>query len=105
MVKKIISKKVTKEMISRVSVMKEEAQDQNTDESVKTTRQKRVCPFCQNKNLPSYTDISTLRRYLTERAKIVPKLRSGLCSKHQRVVTKQIKYARHLSLLPFTPKV
>ncbi len=89
-----------------------EIQEQNTDESappvagsVKTTRQKRVCPFCQNKNLPSYTDISTLRRYLTERARIVPKLRSGLCSKHQRVVTKQIKYARHLSLLPFTPKV
>lgn len=66
---------------------------------------KRNCYFCQSKTSPSYTDLANLKRYLTERAKIVPKQRSGACSKHQRAVTKNIKYARHLSLLPFVPKV
>lgn len=66
---------------------------------------KKACYFCQAKSSPSYTDLNNLRKYLTDRAKIVPKLRSGLCSKHQRAVAKNIKYARHLSLLPFVPKV
>lgn len=66
---------------------------------------KKSCSFCQSKTIPTYTDISSLRRYLTERAKIQPKMRSGVCSKHQRAVSRNIKYARHLSLLPFVPKV
>ncbi len=66
---------------------------------------KRSCYFCKSKTNPSYTDLVNLKRYLTERAKIVPKLRSSLCSKHQRAVSKNIKYARHLSLLPFVPTV
>lgn len=90
MVKKVISKKDSKD----------------TEPVVQTSaRSKRVCLFCQSKASPSYTDLVTLRRFLTDRAKIVPKLKSSLCSKHQRRVTKQIKYARHLALLPFTPKV
>ena len=68
-------------------------------------RVKKVCYFCQSKSYPSYLDISLLHRFTTERAKIVPRAKSHLCSKHQRGVAKQIKYARHLSLLPFTPKV
>lgn len=66
---------------------------------------KKACSFCQSKTNPSYTDMNVLRRFVTERAKLVPKLRSGLCSKHQRLVTKNVKYARHLSLLPFVPKL
>lgn len=104
MVKKVISSKLTKSQ--------PQSQDQIVDESGKTARTKKPCFYCQNehssssnKTLPTYTDIATLRRYQTDRAKIVPKLKSGLCSKHQRGATKQIKYARHLSLLPFTPKV
>ncbi len=68
-------------------------------------RPRRVCLFCQSKTNPSYTDISVLRRFTTDRVKIVPRTKNGLCSKHQRIVTRQIKYARHLSLLPFVPKV
>jgi small subunit ribosomal protein S18 len=68
-------------------------------------RAKKGCPFCQAKTTPSYTDLSVLRRFLTDRAKIVNKERSGVCSRHQRAVAKNIKYARHLSLLPFVPKV
>ncbi len=104
MVKKIISKKVTKQN-SEVPAKEVESRDQDIDELARTPKSRRVCLFCQSKSVPSYTDIVTLRHYLTERAKIVPKLRSNLCSKHQRVVTKQIKYSRHLALLPFTPKV
>lgn len=74
-------------------------------EGEKNLRVKRTCHFCQSKTSPSYTDLATLKKYLTDRAKIVAKLRSGVCSKHQRAVGKQIKYARHLSLLPFVPKV
>lgn len=66
---------------------------------------KRSCYFCKSKSDPTYTDLVNLKKYLTERAKIVPKLRSSLCAKHQRAVSRQIKYARHLSLLPFVPKV
>ena len=74
-------------------------------ESGTKTRSKRACAFCQGKSNPSYTDLSALRRFLTDRAKIVAKERSGVCSKHQRQVAKNIKYARHLALLPFVPKV
>ncbi|OGE22228.1 30S ribosomal protein S18 [Candidatus Daviesbacteria bacterium RIFCSPHIGHO2_01_FULL_40_24] len=68
-------------------------------------RTKKVCHFCQSKSNPSYTDMAVLRRFLTDRVKIQPAVKNGLCSKHQRVITRNIKYARHLALLPFVPKV
>lgn len=67
---------------------------------------KKVCFFCkatdENFKNPIYTDVLTLRKFVTDRGKIVGKARSGLCAKHQRKFTKQVKYARHLALLPFT---
>ncbi len=68
-------------------------------------RPKKVCYFCQNKVSPSYTELVSLRKFMTDRAKILPKGRSGVCSRHQRAVAKNIKYARHLALFPFVPKV
>lgn len=68
-------------------------------------RSKKACFFHQSKTEPSYTDIAVLRRFLSDRAKIVSRAKNSLCSKHQRLVSTQIKYARHLALLPFTPKV
>ena len=59
------------------------------------------CIFCAQTTEPSYTDSSALRKYLSDRARIVPKVRTNLCSKHQRKMTLAIKHARHLSLLPF----
>ena len=73
--------------------------------SSKFERSKKVCSFCQNKTNPSYTDLANLKRFLTDRAKIVGKTRTGICSKHQRAISRNIKYARHLALLPFVPKV
>ncbi|OGE25121.1 30S ribosomal protein S18 [Candidatus Daviesbacteria bacterium RIFCSPHIGHO2_02_FULL_39_12] len=68
-------------------------------------KRKRGCYFCQRQNSPSYTDLATLKKYLTDRVKILPRFRSALCAKHQREIAKNIKYARHLALLPFVPKV
>lgn len=66
---------------------------------------KRVCYFCENKVNPTYTDTVTLRKFLSDRAKIVSRVRSGACSKHQRAISREIKHARHLALLSFVPQV
>ncbi len=66
-----------------------------------TPRIKKVCVFCEGKTSPSYIDSVTLRRFLSDRGKILSKMRSGLCSKHQRRVAEEVKHARHLALLPF----
>ncbi|MGI6113017.1 MAG: 30S ribosomal protein S18 [Mahellales bacterium] len=64
---------------------------------------KRVCNFCVDKveNI-DYKDVSRLRRYITERGKILPKRISGNCAKHQRQLTIAIKRARNIALLPYT---
>ena len=64
-------------------------------------RQK-VCTFCVERNRKiDYKDFDTLRRFLTERAKIRPRRQTGTCARHQRAVARAIKRARHLALLPF----
>lgn len=63
------------------------------------------CPFCEEKKQPDYKDYQNLRKFLTDRAKIIGKRRSGVCSKHQRKITVAIKRARHLGLLPFAQKI
>ena len=59
------------------------------------------CYFDIENKEASLEDISSLRKFLTERGKIIPRSRSGLCAKHQRQLTTIIKHARHLGLLPF----
>ena len=100
-------KKITRKVISKASDSREETEEviEETEDLQKAGRSKKVCFFCQSKTIPSYTDTVVLRRFTTDRVKIVPRAKSNLCSKHQRVVTRQIKYARHLALLPFVPKV
>lgn len=64
---------------------------------------RKPCQFCMEKaELVDYKDIAKLKRFMTERGKIVPKRISGNCAQHQRDVTIAIKRARHLALLPFT---
>lgn len=63
------------------------------------------CPFCKAKVNPDYKDYDNLARYLSDRAKVLSKERSGICSKHQRRLTVAIKRARHLALLPFVPSL
>ncbi|MDP4177945.1 MAG: 30S ribosomal protein S18 [Bacillota bacterium] len=70
----------------------------------KMRRMKRkVCSFCMDKAVDiDYKDINKLRKYVTERGKILPRRISGTCAKHQRVLTEAIKRARNIALLPFT---
>ena len=68
----------------------------------KRRKKRKGCSFCQEKATSiDYKDTKKLQRYLTERGKIVPRRISGNCAKHQREVTKAIKRARNLALLPF----
>ena len=64
---------------------------------------KKVCSFCVDKvEAIDYKDVPKLRRYTTERGKILPRRISGNCAKHQRQLTVSIKRARNMALLPFT---
>ena len=64
---------------------------------------KKVCGFCVDKvESIDYKDIARLRRYISERAKILPRSVTGTCAHHQRELTVAIKRARHLALLPFS---
>lgn len=64
---------------------------------------KKVCSFCVDKiEAIDYKDVPKLRRYTTERGKILPRRISGNCAKHQRQLTIAIKRARNIALLPFT---
>jgi len=66
-------------------------------------RKRKVCAFCVDKvTAVDYKDVARLRRYLSERGKIVPKRISGNCARHQRQLTVAIKRARNIALLPFT---
>ncbi len=64
---------------------------------------KKVCQFCVDKvQQIDYKDVAKLRRYVSERAKILPRRITGTCAKHQRQLTVAIKRARHIALLPFS---
>lgn len=62
----------------------------------------KICRFCDDKSLKiDYKDERLLRRFITERGKIIPRRMSGTCARHQRQVTRAIKRARQVALLPF----
>ena len=64
---------------------------------------KKVCAFCVEKaESIDYKDVVKLRRYISDRAKILPRRITGTCAQHQRQLTEAIKRARHIALLPFT---
>ena len=65
-------------------------------------RKKKVCAFCAEKvEWIDYKDGAKLRKFVSERSKILPRRVTGTCAKHQREVTEAIKRARHMALLPF----
>jgi small subunit ribosomal protein S18 len=66
-------------------------------------RKKKVCQFCADKTETiDYKDVDKLRKYVTDRGKILPKRITGNCALHQREVTTAIKRARIVALLPYT---
>lgn len=65
-------------------------------------RRKKVCVFCGKDNTIDYKDTAKLKRYVSEKGKILPRRITGNCAKHQRALTAAIKRARHLALMPYT---
>ena len=63
-----------------------------------------MCSFCVNKGEAiDYKDLEKLRGFISDRGKISPRRRTGTCAKHQRILARAIKRARHLALLPYVP--
>ena len=66
-------------------------------------QRRKICRFCSDHILVvDYKDSYTLRGFITERGKIIPRRISGICARHQRGLARAIKRARHMACLPFT---
>ncbi len=64
-------------------------------------RRRKVCVFCGKDNVIDYKDAAKLKKYISERGKILPRRVTGTCAKHQRAITVAVKRARHIALLPY----
>lgn len=72
------------------------------DNRVRSRKRKKVCQFCVDKcQHIDYKDTAKLRRFLSERSKILPRRTTGTCAMHQRQLTTAIKQARQIALLPY----
>ena len=75
---------------------------EKTDRPVHRKARKKVCHFCVDRiEEIDYKDIAKLRKFVSERAKILPRRATGTCAKHQRALTTAIKRARQVALLPY----
>ncbi len=64
---------------------------------------RKVCAFCTDKNKKiDYKDVNMLKKYVSDRGKILPRRATGSCAKHQREITQAIKRARQVALLPYS---
>ena len=74
----------------------------NKRKSFSGMHRKKVCQFCAEKDtVVDYKDVETLKKYVSERGKILPRRITGACSMHQRAITTAVKRARTVALLPF----
>ena len=64
-------------------------------------RRKKVCVFCGKDNVIDYKDTAKLKKYVSERGKILPRRITGTCATHQSALTVAIKRARHVALMPY----
>ena len=64
-------------------------------------KKKKVCYMCTGKDI-DYKDVETLKRYINDKGKILPRRITGACALHQRHIAEQIKRARAIALLPYT---
>lgn len=67
-------------------------------------KQKRNCYFTESDTSPDYKDVLILKRFLSERGKIIPAAYSGVSAKHQRKLSKELKKARFMALIPYTDR-
>ena len=72
------------------------------EQNVRPRKRRKVCEFCVDKvTCIDYKDTAKIRRYLSERGKILPRRPTGTCAAHQRALTTAIKRARQIALLPY----
>jgi small subunit ribosomal protein S18 len=72
------------------------------DRNQKNRKRKKICQFCADKSdFIDYKDTVKLRRFLSDRSKILPRRSTGTCAQHQRQLTEAIKRARQVALLPY----
>ena len=82
---------------------KDRERDDKSEKMVKVRKRRKVCQFCMEKATDiDYKDTQKIRRFLSEKAKILPRRMTGVCAKHQRMLTVAIKRARHIALFPYT---
>ena len=76
---------------------------EKTDRQLHRKARKKVCHFCVDRvEEIDYKDVARLRKFVSERAKILPRRATGTCAKHQRELTTAIKRARQVALLPYS---
>lgn len=71
----------------------------------KIRKSKEPCYYCVNNKEPDYKDLEALGKYVSGKGRIVGRILTGICQKHQRRIGTQVKRARHLALMPFVPSV
>ena len=71
----------------------------------KIRRSKEPCYFCVNMKEPKYKEIEVLAKYLSPKGRLISRMRTGVCQKHQRRVTREVQRARVLAMLPFVQRV
>lgn len=77
--------------------------DREQNSNFKRKPRKKVCQFCADKtNIIDYKDAAKLRKYVSERGKILPRRVTSTCAMHQRELTEAIKRARQIALLPYS---
>ena len=63
-------------------------------------KKKKVCYMCTGKDI-DYKDVETLKKYINDKGKILPRRVTGACARHQRHIAQQVKYARFMALIPY----
>lgn len=90
-----MSEEMTKEVMKEVS-------EEKFVKKPKRPSRKKVCMFCADRSKKiDYKDATTLKRFVTEKGKIVPRRQTGTCAMHQREITTAVKRARNMAILPF----
>ena len=85
-----------------MSELNKEVSEEKFAKRPKRVAKKKVCVFCADKSkVIDYKDVNTLKRYVTEKGKIVSRRQTGTCAMHQRELTTAIKRARNMAILTF----
>lgn len=74
----------------------------NNDDRPVRKRRKKVCIFCADKFMPDYKNVNLMRRFISDRGKILTMRSSGCCARHQRAIAQEIKKSRQLGFIPYT---